>query len=251
MSSLPTMAGQDRAAARRPHRTVGQETVAQEWEMLVSRLERLDACAVSDALDRLGLPGATTGLRPITVQGRVVAGRVLTVGVGPRQDDRPAPHLATQAVEAGGPGEVIVVDNDGRTDVSSWGGILSHAAQGKGVRGVVVDGACRDVDESSALGFPIFARAAVPVTARGRIVQRSFNEPIKCAGVRACPGDLVIADGSGVVFIPAGRADEVLSTAEAIASLEAAMTAAVRAGRPVTEVMHDTSFQTDAGSGRT
>src|SRR5680860_1414257 len=228
MSSLPTMAGQDRAAARRPHRTVGgrtvaQETVAQEWEMLVSRLERLDACAVSDALDRLGLPGATTGLRPITVQGRVVAGRVLTVGVGPRQDDRPAPHLATQAVEAGGPGEVIVVDNDG----------------------------CRDVDESSALGFPIFARAAVPVTARGRIVQRSFNEPIKCAGVRACPGDLVIADGSGVVFIPAGRAAEVLSTAEAIASLEAAMTAAVRAGRPVTEVMHDTSFQTDAGSGRT
>lgn len=208
---------------------------------LVERLARLDTCAVSDALDHLGLAGATIGLRPLWPCQRI-AGRVVTVKVGPAEGAGPAPHLATPAIEAARAGDVIVIDNGGRTDVSSWGDILSNACVAKGLAGVVIDGACRDIDGSRDAGFPVYGRAVVPVTARGRIVQRSFNEPIAVAGVAVRPGDLLIADGSGVVFVDQSRVEEVVATAERLSARESAMIAAVRGGRSVVEVMHDRSF---------
>jgi 4-hydroxy-4-methyl-2-oxoglutarate aldolase len=205
---------------------------------LVARLAALDTCAVlSDALDRLGLRGVALGIRPLTVTERI-AGRVVTVQLGPTQGAAPAArHLGTAAIEAATPGDVIVVDHQGREDAAGWGGILSTAAKVKGILGVIVDGACRDVDESRALGFPVYARTAVPLTARGRAVEESFNQPVTIAGVPVRPGDLVLADGSGVVFVPAERAEEVIATAEAIAAREAEMTRAVLAGQPVSQVM--------------
>lgn len=208
---------------------------------LAARLARLDTCAVSDALDHHKLAGATLGIRPLWPCGRI-AGRAVTVKVGPARGGPPAVHLATPAIEAARPGDVIVVDNAGRTDVSSWGDILSNACRTKGLAGVVIDGACRDIDGSREAGFAVYGRAVVPVTARGRIVQESFNEPIAFAGVTVRPGDLVIADGSGVVFVDQDRAEEVIATAERLAAKENAMIEAVRAGRSVVEVMHDRSF---------
>jgi len=208
----------------------------------LGRLERLDTCAISDALDHLNLKGAVIGIRPVWPCPRI-AGRAVTVKIVPAGLTRPEHHLATPAVESAEPGDIIVVDNAGRTDVSSWGGILSNAAQVKGIRGVVIDGACRDVDESREIGFPVFARAGVPVTARGRIIQESFNKLIQCGGVQVRPGDLVLADGSGVTFVPHEHADEVLEAAERIVSREAVMTEAVRAGRSVVDVMAETAFE--------
>ncbi|HZT08113.1 MAG TPA: RraA family protein [Chloroflexota bacterium] len=209
---------------------------------LLARLERVDTCAVSDALDHLGLRGAVIGIRPVWACPKIV-GRAVTVKIVPAGLTRPEHHLATPAVEAAEPGDVIVVDNAGRTDVSSWGDILSNAAQVKGVRGVIIDGACRDVDGSREIGFPVYARAGVPVTARGRIIQEAFNTLVQCGGVQVRPGDLVIADGSGVVFIPAERAEEVIEAAERIVEREAAMVQAVRDGRSVVEVMAESAFQ--------
>lgn len=208
---------------------------------LVGRLARLDTCAVSDALDHHKLAGATLGIRPLWPCGRI-AGRAVTVKVGPNRGGPPAAHLATSAIEAAAAGDVIVVDNAGRVDVSSWGDILSNACRTKGIAAVVIDGACRDIDGSRDAGFPVFGRAVVPVTARGRVVQESFNEPVDFGGVRVRPGDLVIADGSGVVFVDQGRAEEIIGTAERLAAKENAMIEAVRAGRSVVEVMHDRSF---------
>ena len=208
---------------------------------LLERLERLDTCAISDALDHLQLRGATIGIRPLWPCPRVV-GRAVTVKIVPAGIARPTEHLATPAGEAAQPGDVIVIDNAGRTDVSSWGDILSNAALARGVRGVIVDGACRDIDGSREIGFPVFGKAVVPVTARGRIVQESFNTLIQVAGVQVRPGDLVIADGSGAVFVPQERASDVIRVAERLAAREAAMVEAVRAGRSVVEVMHDTQF---------
>jgi regulator of RNase E activity RraA len=203
---------------------------------LAARLAQLDTCAVSDALDRLGLPGAVNGLRPMWACPRV-AGRVVTVKLRRAGGERPARHLGTAAVEAARPGDVIVVDHGGRLEAAGWGGILSLAATVKGVAGVIVDGACRDVDESRDLGLPIFARAGTPVTARGRIVEESFEEPIRVGHVTVAPGDLVIADWSGVVFVSQACAEEVVQAAEEIAAREAQMAEAVRAGRTVVEVM--------------
>lgn len=209
---------------------------------LADRLGRLDTCAVSDALDRLQVAGAVTGIAPQVPVSAPVAGPVVTVDVVARTDDRPRPHLGARAIAAAHPGDVIVVDHKGRLDVSAWGGILSLAARERGVRGVVVDGACRDVDEARSLEFPVFARAAVPVTARGRIVEQSYGEPITVGGVAVATGDLVIADSSGVVFVPAGKAEEIVALAERIAAREAAMAQAVRNGESIVDVMHDSRF---------
>jgi regulator of RNase E activity RraA len=216
---------------------------------LVERLAALDTCAVSDALDHLGLPGATVGIRPLWACPKIV-GRAVTVKVVPAGATKPAAHLATPAIEAAAPGDVIVVDNAGRIDVSSWGDILSNASKTKGLAGVVIDGACRDIDGSREAGFPVYGRAVVPVTARSRVVQESFNQPVRVAGVDVRPGDLVIADGSGTVFVPSARAEDVVSAAERLAAKEAAMIAAVRAGRSVVDVMKDTAFEAALGAKR-
>lgn len=204
---------------------------------LVRRLERLDTPAVSDALDRLGLAGRVTGLPRVSTERRI-AGRVLTVKLGTGKAlDGPPRHLCTAAVETADPGDIIVVEQRSGIDAAGWGGILSNAAKARGVAGVIVDGPARDVDESRDLDFPVFARTVTPTTARGRIVEEAFNQPITVGEVTVTPGDLVIADGSGIVFVASDRADEVVEMAELIAAREAAMTEAVRAGEPVSRVM--------------
>ena len=211
-------------------------------DQLVSRLAKLDTCAASDALDRLGLRGATIGIRPVWPCARIV-GRAVTCKIKPAGLEKSKVHLGTPAIEAAKESDIIVVDNGGRPDVSAWGGLLSLASKQKKLCGVVIDGACRDVDESRDVGFPVYARAVVPVTARGRIMQDSINQEIQCGGVQVHPGDLVIADGSGVVIVPSSRAEEVVSEAEKIAAHEAKMAEAVRSGRSVMEIMETLGYE--------
>lgn len=201
------------------------------------RLERLDSSACSDAMDRLGITGVAAGLRGLTVP-LPVTGPVLTVELG-AADRAPAAgrHLGTAAIEAALPGDVIVVAAAGRLDAAAWGGLLSIAAAARQVSGVIVDGACRDVDETLALGLPIYARGTIPATARGRQIEVAWNGPVWIAGVLVNPGDLVIADGSGVVFLPADKAPDIILAAEEIVAREAAMAERIRAGEPVSRVM--------------
>jgi regulator of RNase E activity RraA len=208
----------------------------------IARLAKLDTCAVSDALDRLGLKGAVLGIRPLWPCPRIV-GRAVTVKIKPAGLQKPKQHLCTPAIAAATASDVIVVDHGGRTDVAAWGGLLSLAAQVKKIRGVVVDGAARDVDESREMEFPVFGRCAVQVTARGRVMQESFNEEIECAGVQVHPGDLVIADMSGVVFIPRAKEEEVLTQAEGLAAAEQRMAEAIKTGRSVVEVMETLGYE--------
>jgi len=211
-------------------------------EDLLVRLGKLDTCAVSDALDRLGLRGATFGVRPLWPCARI-AGRAVTVKIKPAGLEKPKHHLGTQPIEAARPGDIIVIDSGGRPDVSAWGGLLSLAAKTKGLSGVVIDGACRDIDESREVGFPVYARALVPMTARGRVAQDSFNQEIQFAGVRVRPGDPVIADGSGVVFIPREQEREVIQQAEAVARQEARMAEGIRRGLSVVEVLEKLGYE--------
>lgn len=164
---------------------------------IVETLLQFDSCTVSDALDKLGLPGAVAGLAPLTLPGRRIAGRAITVKLGAPMEGLPKRHLGAGAVMAAKKGDIIVVEHRGRTDVSGWGGLLSRGAVRKGVAAVVVDGACRDIDESRELGLPVFARGAVPVTARGRVAEHDFNCPVTIAGNAVYPGDWLVADGSG------------------------------------------------------
>ncbi|MBV9171652.1 MAG: RraA family protein [Chloroflexi bacterium] len=188
-------------------------------------------------MDRLGLDGAVLGLRPMWACPRI-AGQVIPVRLRrARPGERSERHLGTAAIESGGPGRVIVIQHREHDQAAGWGGILSLAARARGVEGVIVDGLCRDVDDSREVGCPVYARGATPMTARGRVVEASSGEPINVGALRVNPGDYVIADWSGVVFIRADVAERVIETAEALATREAQMAEAVRSGRSVIEVM--------------
>lgn len=196
----------------------------------------LDTCAVSDALDQLGQPGVVHGIAPLTGS-TLILGRAVTVELSPATGATPSRHLGTKAVEVASPGDVIVVANRGRLDCASWGGNLSLAAHLAGVAGVVVDGACRDLSESAALGFPIFARSATPRTARGRVIEASCQQPVIFGDVIVHPGDIVIGDSNGIVFVRQEAQASVLAAAAQIVQKEAAMATAIRSGISITQVM--------------
>src|SRR5690242_18252568 len=135
----------------------------------LDRLACLDSCAVSDALDKLGLPGEVTGLQQLSAQRRI-AGRVLTVKLDRAEGRSNTRHLCTAAIEAAAPGDIIVIEQRTGLDAACWGGNLTIGAQMRGVAGVIVEGPARDIDDSRRLDFAVYARSATARTARGRIV---------------------------------------------------------------------------------
>jgi regulator of RNase E activity RraA len=207
---------------------------------LLARLARLDACAVSDALDKLGLTGTVTGLPRRSTDARIV-GRAITVKLVAKDAappaDGPPRHLGTTAVERATSENVIVVEQRSGIDAGSWGGILSLAAKLRGVAGIVIDGPVRDIDEARACALPVFARATTAFTARGRVAEAGTDVPVRIGNVEVQPRDYVIADESGVVFIPAAQVENVLDAAEEIAAREAAMAAALLRGDAASAVM--------------
>jgi 4-hydroxy-4-methyl-2-oxoglutarate aldolase len=200
---------------------------------LVDRLRRLDTCAVSDARDRLGLSDTVVTSVKNLVNLRRVAGVVTTVRLGPVTGQIATRHLCTSAVENSDSQHVIVVDHQGRSDCAGWGGNLSRAADQRAVAGTLVYGAARDIDEAREVGYAVFATASTPRTARGRTQEHAWNEPITFDGIRVAPGDYVIADSTGIVFIPAAEVESVIAAAEMIAGTEADMARAIAQGTPV------------------
>ena len=207
---------------------------------VVVRLARLDSCAVSDALDKLGLNGCVTGLLPLSSV-RKIAGKVHTVKLVAKDSAPPVSgpprHLGTTAIEASTPGDIIVVEQRSGLDAGSWGGILSMGAKMRGITGVIADGPVRDVDEARQLDFPVFGRRPTAKTARNRVVEVGTDIPVTIGEVVVHPGDYVIADGSAVVFFRPADAAAVVEAAETIAGREAAMAKALLNGKPITEVM--------------
>jgi 4-hydroxy-4-methyl-2-oxoglutarate aldolase len=209
---------------------------------MIARLSKLDSCAVSDALDKLGLKGSVTGIHRFTTNVRI-AGRVLTVKLDRAEGRTNTRHLCTAAIEAATPGDIIVVEQLTGLDAASWGGNLAIGAKMRGVAGVIVEGPARDIDDCQRIDFPVFARSHTARTARGRIVEVSTNEPITVGDVTVVPGDYVVADGSAVVFVAQSEIERVLETAEAIVAREDAMAQALRDGIPISQVM-GTNYET-------
>jgi len=203
----------------------------------VARLKNLHCCAVSDALDKLGLKGAVTGLGQLSTSRRI-AGRVLTVklGVGEAPAGKPR-HVSTTAIEAAEPGDIIVIEQRSGVDAAAWGGILSLGAKLRSVAGVIADGPVRDIDEARAHDFPVYGSSLTCHTARGRLVELATGGPITVREVTVKPGDYAIADGSGVAFIAAENIERAVAAAEEIFAREAAMAQALREGKRITEVM--------------
>jgi 4-hydroxy-4-methyl-2-oxoglutarate aldolase len=133
-------------------------------------------------------------------------------------------------------GYVLAIDGRGELNTALWGGITTTCARLKGIAGVVIDGAIRDVAQIGHDSLPVFARAAVP-NAGGAEYWGETGIPIQCAGVVVCPEDWIVGDEDGVVVIPAARMDSALVIAERLRELEREIEAQVEQGRDLAELL--------------
>ncbi|GKZ92283.1 hypothetical protein AnigIFM59636_005005 [Aspergillus niger] len=209
---------------------------------ILKRLSTLDTNTVSDALDFLDLKGATYGLRPLWDCPKIV-GRASTVKVGPKTDAAPTTHLLTPVIDAVTTNDRILVISGGTEGISCWGDIIANASKKKGIRGTIIDGMSRDIDGSKDVNYPVYGRGVTMISARNRLVQLESGTPLQVRGVTVNQDDYVIADICGTVFVPAARIEEVLDLGERIDRRQNRMVQAVRAGNPVSEVMHDKQFE--------
>lgn len=211
---------------------------------LVARFQALgDATGiVSDIMDQLGLTGVIGAslLKP-TLPGTCVVGPALTVR---NTVQREHPYETAKAkvnkmaeFEAHNlaqPGDIVVIQ--GVPGVSNMGGISSQTGKRQGEAGAIISGGIRDVSHSRQVGYPVWATEITPITGKSRIETVEINGDIEIAGIRVAPGDIVVADDTGVCFIPRDRAEEVLALAEKKHALEVIKCAALDDGTPVADL---------------
>jgi regulator of RNase E activity RraA len=182
-------------------------------DAILQALAGLATPTIANALDDVAFEGVMQGLVQM-VPGTRCVGRAVTVReiTGQRGDFRSEDFKVGHMIDAAGPGDILVVDNSGRC-VSTFGGLATLAAKAKGIGGLVADGGVRDREEMIEHHFPVFARHMTPLTGRTRLAITDINVPVSCGGVRVRAGDVIVADGSGVVCIPAEHAVEVAELA--------------------------------------
>jgi regulator of RNase E activity RraA len=208
----------------------------------VERFLALGECTslISDVMDELGIPegviGAST-LRP-TLPGKVMVGPALTVrnitqradplASAKKQVNRMAEFEAHNLAEDG---DVLVIA--GVASMSNMGGISALTGQRQGERGAIVMGGVRDVRHSRSIGYPVWASEITPSTGKWRLETVEINGEIQMGEVRVNPGDLVVADDTGVVFIPRASIMEVLELCEKKKTAEDTRIDTISRGVPV------------------
>ena len=194
---------------------------------LIAGFSRSTVASVADAVDQVvGKRGYLAhDMRPY-VAGAFV-GRAATALVKPASAEQATPALAVkhsvEMIDSANPGDVGVIVMDGSLDVAAIGGLMGTAAKARGMAGMVLDGAVRDLAELRALDLPVYARAVSPATAVSRYASVAKQVPVECAGVTVAPGDIIVAGEDGVVVVPQARAAEVLKRSQEIDERESKM----------------------------
>jgi regulator of RNase E activity RraA len=206
----------------------------------VQGLGRLATSGISDALDRLGITGQLLGIQPLdsdsTIAGRAFTGVYHPVDV--------TGGTVGDYIDEVAPGEVVVLDNRGRTDVTVWGDILTLTASRRGVAGTVIDGVCRDVARSRELRYPMFSRGRYMRTGKDRVQLAGIQVPVTVSQVRVRPGDIVIGDGDGVVVVPSEREREVLDLVLEIEMAEERIRGQVTSGARLADARQQLGYHT-------
>ena len=207
---------------------------------LVEGFRSVGTSTLGDILDGMGLEGVVSGIRPMkdgtvlvgpAVTVKQVSGVVGTYGI----EDFPIGRV----IEYGKPGDVLVFDNGGKA-ISTWGGLASTAAKIKGIEGAVIDGGCRDADQIAELDFPVFTRHITPTTGKTRIKILELNGTIQCGGMRIRPGDIMVADGTGIVVVPQEKAHDILEKAQEAEKAEEHFVEQVKKGKTFLEAQKST-----------
>lgn len=181
---------------------------------------------ISDAMHR---QPAMRGIRPL-YEGIKIAGKAVTVQTF--QGDWAKP---VEASDVAGPGEILVVFN-GSNDIAPWGELASHGCKQKGIQGVVIDGAIRDVDEIRRMKFPAFASAEVPNAGDPKGFGE-INVEITCGGLKVRPGDWIVGDDNGVMVVPQERAYEIARRAMEVKKNEDRVRVEINRGKTLAQVM--------------
>jgi regulator of RNase E activity RraA len=208
---------------------------------MIERYGILDSTCVSDAMDKLGINGGCPGILPM-VSGARAVGTAFTVRY------RPCGMVEKGSVgdflDDVRQGQVVVLDNAGRGYGTVWGDIMTVYAHQKGISGTVIDGVCRDLPKILEMGYPLFARGRLMITGKGRVEVDGINVPVSISDVQVRPNDIVLCDDTGVVIIPAEKAEEILSIAEGIHEKEQAIIDLITAGMSLREAREKVGYHT-------
>jgi regulator of RNase E activity RraA len=207
---------------------------------LVAKLEKVETATVGHTqhwgfMDRR--------IQPL-LPGRRVAGPAVTLAV-PAQDST----LLHHALGLLRPGDILVVDRLGDDKHACWGGGVTVAAKAAGAAAGIVDGPCTDLTEIRASDFPVWCRGLSPITTRLYNLGGTLNLPISCGGVPVRPGDVIIADESGVLVLPATEAEAIANAAIARQARGEQMQARVAAGEKLGDISGATRMVLDALKG--
>lgn len=185
-------------------------------DVVLTGFEALSASVVSDALDRYGMPGQVEGLQAVG-NGMTTVGRAYTVGYVPVGVTR---GTVGDYIDDVASGQMVVLDNSGRTDCTVWGGILSEVATDRGIAGTVIHGVCRDISVAVRLAYPLYSRGHFMRTGKDRVEVASTNQVVSLGKVQVQPGDILVADFDGVVVVPQAVEEKVLVAATEIKEAE-------------------------------
>jgi len=208
---------------------------------VIDAFKRSTVASVSDAVDQItGQRGFLShDVRPF-VPGKFV-GRARTSLVRAAAAEQATPALSTkhsvEMIEDAKPGEVGVIVMEGSLDVAAIGGLMGTAAKSRGIAGMLLDGAVRDIAELRAMGLPVFARSASPASAVGRWATVGRDLEVMCGGVKIRPGDIVVAGEDGVVVVPREREKEVLQRSQEIDDREMKMVPFIRQFRSLSKAI--------------
>ena len=199
---------------------------------LVASFAGLDTPGVSDAMDRLGIPGQCLGIAPLANYPFAVVGPAFTVKYVSCGNP---PGTVGDFIDDVAEGDVVVIDNDGRLDCTVWGDIMTQYAGIRKIAATVIDGVCRDVSKALADNYPIFTKGRYMRTGKDRVEVAAVNTPVSIGAARVCARDIVVADANGVVVVPRARAAEVAETAHGIEATEARIREQIASGKTLGE----------------
>jgi len=200
--------------------------------------EHLYTAVVCDALDAAGYPHQSprVPIKPMSVKGLLV-GRCKTTLWADMAHPDPRPYeLELDAVDSCKPDDVLIAAAGGSTRSGIWGELLTTAAHNQGCVGAIVDGMIRDVTKIRAMQFPVYALGTCIYDSKDRQRVIDLDVPVEIAGVRFCPGDLVLADEDGIVVIPREVEDEVLRKSWEKVHAENRVRDDIKAGMKATDV---------------
>ena len=204
---------------------------AADLKGMVDGYRRLSTANVSDGLDRAGIDGAPQGIGPLWSGCGKIVGPAATLKLVPAGEADESPVLGTlEAVKRGNAGDVLVIDQGGRTDVNSYGGVAGFTTRQFGLVGTVIDGVTRDIDEYKTLNLPVYGRGFIQCSIRNRCACAGYGIPVRLGGIPVEPGDIVLADENGTCIVPQSRASEVLAYSTLFKSIEEGIVEAVRQG---------------------